>query len=164
MAGAAVFLLVNSGASYEYACRMYLKELSDEILRFPGASVLQIAIRLSISSLAAEWESRELAEYSESELYTSLSVVENQQLTPVSVLSRMWNVSETKAETICADFSMMSLTKISVLLLGDGEQCGLLIHDLHLEYCRQNATRGGDGRLWHRRLLDGLMTADVSRD
>lgn len=141
---------------------MYFKELTDEMTVNPMAKVLQSAIRLSLDALAADWESRELKKYSASDLYTSLCVLENQQFAPVPVLSRMWDVSEAKAETICTIFRSMSLTKISIQMLDGREQCGLLIHDLYLEYYHQKASHGGDERLWHRRSLDGHMTGSPS--
>lgn len=148
VAGAAVSLRISSGVGLKYACEMYLKELSAEVSLYPGDTVLESAIRLSLAALAADWEKRESrmhesASFSLSELYTSLCILVNQQFVPVSVLSRMWNVSETKAETICTIFASMSLAKISVQILDGHEQCGLLIHDLYLDYCCQTATHFG---------------------
>lgn len=43
----------------------------------------------------------------------------------------------------------------------------MYIHDLHLEYCRRSADRGGDRKEWHRRWLNGhiaLNETDSSHD
>lgn len=127
VAGSEVSLHVCNGVGFEYACRMYVKELSAERRLYPGDTVLDSAIRHSIGALTADWEKRESrmnesAIFSLNEMYTSFSILVNQQFVPVSVLSRMWNVSETKAETICSIFSSMSLAKISTRMLDGREQ------------------------------------------
>lgn len=106
--GEAVFLLVSNGFSFEYACETCLEELSDEM--HPGASILEAAIRVSLSSLE-----RDLGKgpFSIAELYTSLCVLHNQQVTPVLVLARMWNVTEAVERNICVMFSSMSLARTS---------------------------------------------------
>lgn len=164
VAGAAVSLRMKAGVGFEYACRMYFERLCQELELYPGCEFLENAIRLSLTALAEECDTNargvhESTEYSLSELYISLCVLENQQCVPIAVLARMWQTSESIAEEICFQFSTMSLAKISPLMLDGREQCVLHIHDLHLEYCRRNASRSGDERVWHRRLLNGHMAA-----
>lgn len=56
----------------------------------------------------------------------------------------------------------MSLTKMSTRRLENGiEACGVRMHDLHLAFCRNLATRIGSSALWHRRLLHGHLAIDT---
>lgn len=123
------------------------------------------AIRQSLAILEDEFQNGDgldLHEHSLSDLYTSLCVLINQQFAPVPVLALMWRISEDNAEDICVMLSSMSLAKMPTQMLDGREQCGVNIHDLHLDFCRHNAGRSGVEKLWHRRLLNGHMTTDTS--
>lgn len=96
---------------------------------------MESAIRLSLAALAAlaaECEKAErgieLNEHSVSDLYSSLCVLENHQIAPVSVLSRMWSVSESNAQKVCILLSSMSLAKTSKQTLDGREQYVLVIN------------------------------------
>lgn len=166
VAGSMVSMYMKMGLEYESACRMYLDEISSEMELYPGASFLDSAIRVSLSVLEADFEKNsghDAVDQSVSELYISLCVLKNQQFMPLPVLALMWNTSEAKTEEICLLFCSMSLAKISTKHRIDGrEECGLFIHDLHLDYCGQNAARSGNGKEWHRRLLNNHMSRVVS--
>lgn len=170
VAGAGVSLLVRSGTAFDEACRQYLDTMLEEMALYPSSSFLDNAIRLSLTSLAAESEKSGggvlKAQYSVSELYASLCVFEKQQFVPVSVLSRMWNVPDEAAKDICNMFSSMSLAGLSTGAVDGCEQCGLYIHELHLAYCKQIAAQSGVEREWHRRLLQrhDPITQSHSRD
>lgn len=168
IAGAWVSVYMKTGLSFEQSCRMYLEEITEDIASYPGASFLDSAIRLSLGTLAQKFEvdgKYEPTEFSVSDLYTSLCVMQNRQLAPISVLARMWGVSEGKAEDICIIFCSMSLARLSTEIVGDGrEECGLYVHELHLDYCRHRATDSGKEKEWHRSLLDSHLLAGDSSD
>lgn len=161
VAGAAIALRINSGVKFEDACLAYVENIQTEISLHPGASFLENAIRQSLAALAEDREENGRRvhedEYSLSELYASVCILENQQFAPVPVLARMWNMSEANAENVCASFSSMSWAKISTHVLDGRKQSVLNIHDLHLEYCRRNADQSGEEIVRHRRLLNGHM-------
>lgn len=96
------------------------------------------------------------------ELHTSLSVMDNQQFAPVSVLARMWNLPNGHAKDIRMMFTSMSLAKASTQHLDGKEECGFYIHALHLDFSRRNACRSGHERVWHRRLLNGHIRPNGS--
>lgn len=67
-------------------------------------------------------------------------------------------MTEINAEEVSLMFSSTSLTKYSSEALDDGrEKRGLRMHDLHRDYCRENAARNGGHEQWYRRLLNGHL-------
>lgn len=163
VAGAAIALRMKSGLAFDTACRIYFENISDEKTLHLVFFFLDYAIPVSLAALEDEVQKSRnglqlLTSFSVHDLYTSLCVLQNQQFAPVSVLARMWNVNESNAIDICTISSSMSLAKISKQVFDGWEQCGLHIHDLHLDFCRRSADRSGDKKNWHRRLLNGHMT------
>ncbi len=65
----------------------------------------------------------------------------NQVWIPVSVLGRMWRLDEKLAYDIANFFCEMSLATLSARKAGHDvtEKAGLTLHDLHLEFCKQEA-------------------------
>lgn len=160
--GEAVYERISSGVGFDFACKMYFKELCDEMN--PGASILDSAIRLSLATLKEKLK-RGAGDNRIHELYSSLCVFQNQQFVPVHVLSLVWNTTEVDTSKICSLFGSMSLTTLSTRTLEDGgEECGLQVHDLHLQYCCQTASGSGDEKEWHRRLLDGHIPPNTFLD
>lgn len=164
VAGAAVSRKVLAGLRFEYACQAYFKKVCEHRVLNPGAKFLDTAIRISLTTLEEEHQSSEdgTCSLSVDELYESLCILDNQQFAPVPVLARMWGISEQKAEDVCVMLSSMSLAKMSTQTLDAREQCGAHIHDLHLDFCRQNASRNCTEKKWHSRLLNGHMEKKVS--
>lgn len=97
IAGAAIALRMSSEDEFGYECQAYAEDIQAQISLHPGASFLENAIQLSLAALVAEDREktarglRDVTEYSFSELYTSLCILESQQFAPVPVLARMWN-------------------------------------------------------------------------
>lgn len=113
----------------------------------------------SLRSLEEKFAKEETQQnFSISDLYSSLYVLENQKFAPVQVLSGMWGISEASANRVCLDFSSLSLAKLSSRSLRKGDQIheynGITIHDLHLDYCRlvEEMERMESG--WYERLLN----------
>lgn len=163
VSGAAVAQRMKSGLDLQYACRAYFENIAHEKALHPGFFFLDYAIPVSLAALEDEIQNsrsglQPLTSFSVSELYTSLSVLQNLQFAPVSVLARMWDVSDVNAVDICTMFSYMSSAKISKEEFDGREQCGLHIHDLYLDFCRQNVDRSDGAQKWHRLLLDGHLT------
>lgn len=78
-----------------------------------------------------------------------------QQFAPVFVLARMWNVSSHSARQVSLELCTMSLAQMEVRSSAEGqEESGMLLHDLHLDYCRHWAELESETEAYHRRLLD----------
>lgn len=159
--GGAVALRIGLGLEFEIACQMYLKLLVEELNL--GASLLDSAISLSLSSLEeeAEADGKGRHRYTFREMYTSLCVLRHQQFAPVPVLSRMWDTTESSALDICLKYSSISLAKMTTQVRKNGrKELGLHIHDLQLNYCRTSSKNTGTSTEWHRRLLEGHLPLD----
>ncbi len=93
-----------------------------------------------------------------SDLYTSLCVLEHQAWVPVSVLRRLWELDEDAAMEVVRLFSDMSL---ATLRLGSesSREAGIVLHDLQLDFCQQQAEEKNKTSLWHARLLNGYAMA-----
>lgn len=165
IAGAAVALCMSSEDDFDDACQTYLKNIQTQISLHPGKSFLDNAIQLSLAALEEYRERNELVgnegyQHALSELYVSLCVLETQQFAPISVLAKMWGVSESFADNVCVSFKSMSMAKISTQTLDGRKQRGVSIHDLYLQFCRQSASQSGDEQAWHQRLLSGHLPLD----
>lgn len=165
MAGIAVFLRISSGLGFKNACEMYFEHLSEEVEKHPGSSFLENQVPLSPAAIEAQLEKNGNGTHLVRDMYSSLCVLESQQLMPVPVRALMWNVSEANAGDTCPLFSTMSLAKYSARTLHNGrEELGLCVHDLHLDYSRKNAKQDGPEKEWHRRLLNGHLSCNVFVD
>lgn len=90
-----------------------------------------------------------------------LCVLRHLQVAPVSVLSRMWDTTESTALDVCMKYSSLSLAKMTTELRQNGtKESGLHIHDLQLNYCQTMTKKIGTSAEWHRRLLKGHLTVD----
>lgn len=156
--GHTVACRVASGLPFVLACRSYLDELSEEM--HLGVPAFEAAIDLSLRALEEKFQKKGTClHYSVSDMYASFCVFRSQQFAPVAVLARMWNITTNLAMKICDGLASMSLTKMSSKSLICGTlECGMLIHDLHLDYCRQMAERKQETAKWHSRLLDGHLS------
>lgn len=66
----------------------------------------------------------------------------------------MWGMDYRTTERIVLQFSSMSLGRISVQKNDEGmKDVGLLLHDLHLGFCRHQVLGKWDKEKWHLRLL-----------
>ncbi len=97
--------------------------------------------------------------YSISDLYASLCVLLKQLWIPISALGRMWKLDEKSAFDIADLFCGMSLATLSFRKIGNGEtkKPGLCLHDLHLEFCHQEAKSKQLESVWHSALLHGYL-------
>ncbi len=97
-----------------------------------------------------------------------LCVLTKQVWVPISVLSRMWNLDDKSALDMANLFCGMSLATFSFRQIGDdvSKKRGLVLHDLHLEFCQQQAKLENVESLWHTALLRGYLesTSDVLCD
>lgn len=158
LSGQAVALKVSLGLGFQCACRTYLKEAAEE-LHF-GASFVGTAIQTSLDTLEGKLKSNgQLYPYSVSEMYSSLCVLMKQQFAPIPVLALMWKLDISSASLVCQELASLSLATMSSRYLEDGgeEENGILLHDLHLDYCSCLAEEREGTAEWHRRLLDGHM-------
>ncbi len=97
------------------------------------------------------------------ELYVSLCVLRNQGWIPVSVLSRLWKLDEYEAMKVANFFCGMSLATLrhqernvdGVVEGRSGKEKGLMLHDLHLDFCQHHAGRNKMIIYWHAELVNG---------
>ncbi len=169
ISGSAIAYLTRTLGTFESACEIYVTDfehkatnLGDE--RNPEGKRLNDCIRLSLQYLEAkftDWKERNSVniEFTISDLYTSLSVLTNQVWVPVSVLSRMWKLEDKSALDIADMFCGMSLASFSYRKIGEDatKKAGINLHDLHLEFCRQQAKSKNLESSWHTALLLGYL-------
>lgn len=161
--GGLVASQVSLGYPFDCVCDRYWKDLEEKTNW--GATILEGAINLSLKHLNHEWRTvPELSSnYSMYQMYISLSVLEKQEWMPVSVLAEMWGVHDKSAKQIAELFSSVCLGKTAVQRNdAEDEQVCLSIHDLHYDFCRNQAQGENGRREWHFRLLKGHM-ASLSR-
>ncbi len=97
------------------------------------------------------------------DLYTSLCVLKNQVWVPVSVLGRMWRLDEKLACDIAKLFCEVSLATLSFRKAEHDatKKAGLTLHDLHLEFCKQEAESSNSHSEWHSALLSGYFGTTI---
>ncbi len=73
----------------------------------------------------------------------------------------MWQVEEKWALDVMDMFCEMSLASVSFRkAVVDGEEmAGLSLHDLHLEFCQEQAKSKQVGCVWHTALLQGFCAS-----
>ncbi len=125
---------------------------------------MNAGILLSLEYLDAEFMKWKVkcslnTEYSISELYTSLCILENQASISVDVLGRLWHIDKDAAMDVVSLFSSMSLAtlRINRLSVECPEVAGIVLHDLQLDFCRQQAAESNTSCLWHTQLLNGYL-------
>lgn len=152
--GQAVAFRVASGLEFQSACHTYFEHLSNAM--HPGATILNAAISISLLQLDEKIENKEIYFwYSFSDMYASLCILKTQEFAPVSVLARMWKLDVESATQACFHLSDMSLAKMSSRTLAGGEEeIGIVMHDLHLDFCQHLAEQNSETQEWHRRLLN----------
>lgn len=156
--GGFVAVRVSLGYSFKSVCDMYLKDVEEKPNL--GATILEHAINLSLECLNSELKTMSAlsSQYTMREMYTSFCIMRRQQCVPIAVLGRMWDVDEKSAECIAELFSSMSLGKTAAVENLDGKrEVEIRIHDLHLDYCCQQAHDEYGKKEWHFRLLKGHM-------
>lgn len=107
-----------------------------------GAFILDGAIKLSLEYLDTKLATMPdvSSAYSVYELYVSLCVLEKQQWIPTSVLAQMWGMDDESARSIAELFSSMSLGRLAVQATDEEPaEVGISVHDLHQEFCREQA-------------------------
>lgn len=160
-----VALRVALGSSFGHACSSYLANIIR--LKRLGLSDLYARIRLGLESVEKDLARNKLLicpslKHSMGDMYTSLCVLKKQHSIPVWVLSRMWEMEEESALKVAQLFSSMSLVTVSNrTTLDDFTMYEVTMHDLHLEYCCQEAGRDGQSEFWSA-LFRGVFTRNVS--
>ncbi len=83
----------------------------------------------------------------------------NQVWVPVSVLGRKWRLDEKLACDIAKLFCEMSLATLSFRKSEHDatEKAGLTLHDLHLEFCKQESESSNSHSAWNSALLSGYL-------
>ncbi len=168
VAGCAVAKLAKLHKSFASACDDYevqLKKTKAFLREKPGfiGVSLNAGILLSLECLEPEYEKWKEdygvdTKHTIKDLYVSLSVLRNQGRIPVSVLSRLWKLDEMEALMVSSFFFCeMSLATLhchdrKVDCEGKAEK-ELMLHDLHLDFCRHQAQKNGTTAYWHSELL-----------
>ncbi len=167
VSGSAVALLAENLDTLEEAFNKYATDFEARATNLgdepdPDGSRLSDGIHLSLEYSQKEfsnWKERKAVDikHSINDLYASLCVMTKQLWIPVSVLGRMWNLDEMSAYDVADLFCRMSLAKLSYRKIGNGEskKAGLSLHDLHLEFCQQQAKSKKLQSFWHSTLLHG---------
>ncbi len=171
VAGCAVAKLARLHKSFGAACDQYeiqLNKTKASLREEPGFSgtSLNAGILLSLQCLEPEYEKWKDdygvdTKYTIKDLFVSLCVLRNQGWLPVSVLSRLWKLDESEAMKIADFFCGMSLATLQCRerkadgLSESGNESGLMLHDLHLDFCQHHARRSNQIAFWHAELLDG---------
>ncbi len=120
---------------------------------------LNACILLSLEFLQDEFLKRKVkTDHSIRDLYTSLCVLEHQGWVPVSVLRRLWQLDEDDAMDVVHLFSDMSLATLRPGCESSRET-GIVLHDLQLDFCQQQAAEKNKTSLWHTQLLNGYGAA-----
>ncbi len=98
-------------------------------------------------------------EHSISDIYVSLCIFRNQAWIPVSVLGRLWKMDETLALGVVRILCDMSLAKLRLERnrMGTSRVDGIVLHDLQLEFCRDQAAKRNKASQWHRELINGYL-------
>ncbi len=132
--------------------------------RDPRGKSLSESILLSLKYLQSEflkWKASKVVDIERTirDLCTSLCVLTNQAWIPVSVLGRMWKLDEKLAYDIATLFCEMSPATLSSRKAGRDitEKNGLTLHDLHLEFCKQEAESKNAHSAWNSALLSGYL-------
>ncbi len=157
--------MVRRFGSFERACDIYVTDLEAgrqclgvEEEKLIGRFLLSLKY-LQIEFL--KWKASKAVgiEHTIRDLYTSPCVLKNQVWVPVSVLGRMWRLDEKLACYIAKLFCEVSLATLSFRKTEHDatEKPGLTLHDLHLEFCKQEAKSGNSNSAWHSTLLSGYL-------
>ncbi len=167
--GSAVAYVVRGIGSVERACDFYVTDFEERrtnlgVERDPHSTSVSDGVFLSLKYLRIEfkkWKAPKAVdvEHTIIDLYASLCVLSNHVWVLVSVLSRMWKVDKKSALDIVNLFCEMSLAGISFRNTGVDakEVAGLPLHDLHLEFCQQQAKSKNNESAWHAALLYGYL-------
>ncbi len=175
IAGCAVALLTRTHGNFERACDAYAVRLERKNVSLGDEDTidgtnLNAGILLSLEYLEVEylkWKTKYSLGFDESvsELYTRLCVLENQAWVPVSVLSRLWQMDEDSAIDIANLFNGMCLATLKIRKPSNGcaEQTGIILHDLHLDFCRRQARKSRKDAQWHAQLLKGYLAPSTKQ-
>jgi WD40 repeat protein len=145
------------------------KEITVEgkrMFRISQHSGLASVFQTSLAWLGREIEPPQNCSLSWAELYTSLCVMDRASPgLPLCVLSLMWRFCTESALEVCQTFVSLSLATLSA---GDMENRTVKLHDLQLQYCREQCagTRTPSHNsarslvpecIWHVRIIEGLL-------
>ncbi len=168
--GCTVALFDNIHGSFKSACAQYAIELENTIHALPdekdyAGKSLSAGILLSLKTLDtrfSEWKQKNAPgfEYTATELYNSLCILDCRCWVPVSVLSRMWKLENHCALYFVTLFWEMSLCMLSTRMGSGGstEEKVLELHILQLEFCWERARLENSSSRWHSELLNGYLS------
>ncbi len=162
--GSAVRRLSTAFADFDTACDDYARRLEKKrsILgdeRTMEGMSLNASILLSLEFLQDDFVTRELnTDHSISDLYTSLCVLQHQARVPLSVLGRLWQLDEDTVMYVVGLFSELSLATLRPACEFSRE-AGIVLHDLLLDFCQQQAEERNKTCFWHAQLVDGYVAA-----
>ena len=96
------------------------------------------------------------------EIFMALSVLRPQQWAPVLMLKHLWGlVDERRAKCIARKLSEFSLVALDIrkITCGNVATVGVRVHDLVLEYCREQAEGCEEQKNFHAKVLNGYAAA-----
>ncbi len=177
--GCAVARLTSDLGDFEGACDAYAPRLERKRSALGDEDTveglsLNAGILLSLEYLEVEfvkWKAKCAVqiEHTISDLYTSLCVLEHQTWVPVSVLAVLWSLDEDATMDIVNLFCDMSLTTFRRRKPRSGfsehagsasrhyGELGIVLHDLQLDFCQQQARKYKSSSFWHAQLLNGYL-------
>lgn len=146
---------------FKLACKTYLNDVPYE--KRPVESFLSSAIRISLVAVQEKRDqTAECLPHAVSEMHISLCVLRNQQTTPLSGLSKIWNTDLLATKQVCDELISMFLVRMTSASDDDGGQAdGILLDSLLLDYCCYMAEKSRKSATWHRQLLEGQLVQEI---